>query len=213
MANLRVSSSLRIIRPASGGVVIEVAIDGAPVSARAVRVDFALEVTASDGTPVDYFALDLPTVPGKFFGDGVRAIGVVRGAPPVTQVFNFKITAVVTAPGDVVSGSPVVIEFADRVAAGGLQGARLYWSQARWLAQTHGIKIRREGWQDRYLIYESSLWWMQLYHPGTKASTTIAPVTSSQWSKDDFRATDWAAHGAIDATLLAAAREITARFP
>lgn len=90
-------------------------------------------------------------------------------------------------------------------------GLRLTWFQARFLARL-ALKIRRDGWKDRYLEYVDGLWYLQLINPLTGVATTRAVVQGVDWAAEHFRANDWTCD-AVDAAALAAAREIRTVFP
>ncbi|MEA3210994.1 MAG: hypothetical protein QOE70_4051 [Chthoniobacter sp.] len=89
---------------------------------------------------------------------------------------------------------------------------RLTWFQAMSLALA-GLRIRREGWRDRYLKYDGSLWWMQTFNAVTKADVALAVVVAPSWNEADFRAQDWRPHGEVDAALIDAVRAIRTVFP
>lgn len=89
----------------------------------------------------------------------------------------------------------------------------LTWFQARYLAQTANLKIRRNGWLDHYIYYTTGIWWIQFRDATTKVLGTLRVVQAGDWNEANFRAGDWTSDDTVDQTILAAAQAITTTYP
>jgi len=76
----------------------------------------------------------------------------------------------------------------------------LSWFQAKAEAMA-GVRIRRAGWNDRWVEYVGNLWWLQLFNPTTKVLGDRRIIQAGQqpstgdWSSTNFRSTDWTVDG------------------
>lgn len=68
--------------------------------------------------------------------------------------------------------------------------SNLSWPEARALALT-GRQVRRVGWVDHWLIYDTCLWWILKYNPVTKITSAPTVVLASDWTTAEFTAKDW----------------------